>query len=136
MEQQAKAIEQKTKFEQIQQAKRAERISSRLKAALGVSGARMGVGTPLLLQGEQAAELELENLLIGFEGRTEAARARTQATLDRLQASVFKERGRTAQKASFIRAGTTLLTGFGTTGSFGGGGGSFTKEGLATIARY
>lgn len=136
MEQQAKAIEQKARFEQVRQAKAAERVSSRLKALLGVSGARIGEGTPLLLQAEQAAELELESLLIGFEARTEATRARTQATLDRLQGKLFRQRGKAAKQAGYIGAGATLLTGFGTAGGFGGGGGGFTKEGLATTLRY
>ena len=100
----AKAIELKTKFQQKRQAEAALRVRKTLRARMGKAGALPDVGTPLLLAGEQAEELELENLLIGFEGQTEAARARTQATLDRLQADLFKEKGRAAKELSKIEA--------------------------------
>jgi hypothetical protein len=116
-EREAKAIEQKARFEQIQQAKRAARIKSRLRAKLAGSGARMDVGAPLMLQAEQAAELELENLLIGYEGQVGEQRALSQAELDRLQGKIYKQKGKAGRKAGYIGAGSTLLTGFGETWS-------------------
>lgn len=113
-EQEAKAIEQKSRFEQIRQAKAAERIKGRLRAELAASGARTDVGTPLLLAEEQAAELELESYLIGYEARTGARRARTQAEIDIAQGKIYKERARQAMPAAYTKAGKTLLTGFGT----------------------
>ena len=122
-EREAKAIEQKTKFDQIRHAERAARIKSSLRAKLAGSGARMDVGAPLMLQEEQAAELELENMLIGYEGQIGAGRARSQAEIDRLQGKLYSQKGKAAARAGYIGAGATLLTGFGTAGLYGGGGG-------------
>lgn len=113
-EQQAKVARQKAGFEQRRQAKRGERVKSALRAQLGAAGAEIDVGAPLLLQAEQAAELELENLLIGYEGEITAGRAMSQATLDRLQGKLSRQRGKATQQASYFKAGSTLLTGFGT----------------------
>ncbi len=115
-ESEAKAIEQKGKFEGVRQAKETARIKSSLRARLGISGARIDVGAPVLLAEEQAAELELEGFLIGAEARAKAGRARSQAELDRLQGRLFRERGRQQRTASFLKAGGTLLTGFGLAG--------------------
>jgi len=112
-EREAKAIEQKTRFEQQRQAKAAARIKSRLRTKLAGSGARMDVGAPLMLQEEQAAELELENLLIGYEGAVGAQRARSQKELDIMQGKIYRRKGKAAQTAGYIGAGATLLTGFG-----------------------
>ena len=117
-ESEAKAIEQKARFEGARQAKEATRIASTLRAKLGISGARTDIGAPVLLAEEQAAESELEGFLIGAEARAKAGKARSEATLSRLQGKIFRERGRQARTASFLKAGGTLLTGF---GSFGGG---------------
>lgn len=113
MERQAEAIEQKTRFESWRQAKEARRIRGKLTTELAASGAMLGEGAPELLEEEQLAELELENLLIGYEGRVEAGRATSQAELDRLSGRLAKKRGKAARKASYFRAGGTLLTGFG-----------------------
>ena len=112
-EREAEALRQKAGFESKRQAKRAARVKSTLTAALGAAG---GLGSPVAadLAAEQAAELELENLLIGFGGEVGAGRAETQAELDRLQGKLSRQRGKAARKASYFRAGGTLLTGFGT----------------------
>ena len=113
MAQEAKARETKSLFEQQQQAKRAIRAKGALTARIAKAG---GLGSPVAadLAAEQAAELELENLLIGFEGQVGAQRALSQAELDRLQGRVSRQKGRTLKQASRIGAGATLLTGFGT----------------------
>ena len=115
-ESKAKAIEQKGKFEGIRQVREAARIRSSLRARLGVSGVRTDIGAPVLLAEEQAAELELEGFLIGAEARAKAGRAKSEATLAKLQGKLFRERGRQRRTASFIKAGGTLLTGFGLAG--------------------
>lgn len=114
MEREAKAIEGKTEFEQKRQAEAAARTKSRLRARLAATGAVPDIGTPLLIQEEQAEELELENILIGYEGQVAAAKARSQAELDRLTGRIAVKKGKAAKKAGFIGAGATLLTGFGT----------------------
>ena len=113
-EQQAKAIEAKASFDQSRQAEAGSGILGQLRASMGASGAMLGVGTPLSLESEQQAELDLQNLLIGFEGGTQAARARSQGTLDILGGELASERGKAAQKASYVSAAGTILTGFGT----------------------
>ena len=128
-ESEAKAIEQKGKFEGIRQVREAARIRSSLRARLGISGARTDIGAPVLLAEEQAAELELEGFLIGAEARAKAGRARSQATLSRLQGKLFRERGRQRRTAAFMKAGGTLLTGLG----FAGGGGAATGTPASTL---
>lgn len=122
MDREAEARRQKATFEQQQQAKRAARVKSALTAGIAAAG---GLGSPVAadLAAEQAAELELENLLIGYEGEVGAQQALSQAELDRLQGRLFRQKGKTLRQASYFRAGSTLLTGFGTVGSMRGGGG-------------
>lgn len=112
-EQEARAIELRTGFEGRRQAEAAERRQSALRAALGASGVIPTLGAPLRIQTEQAKESELEQLLIGFEGATLAARARSQQSLDIAQAEIFSGRAKAIRAAGFIGAGTTLLQGFG-----------------------
>lgn len=115
MEQQAKAVRQKAKFEQVRQAKMARAKISELRLWQAGAGA-IGSG---LLEEEQAAELELEGLLIGYEGEVEAQRALSQAELDRISGRLAKKRGKAAKRAAYIGAGATLLTGFGMAGMGG-----------------
>ncbi len=132
-EQQAKAEELRSGFDQIQQAKEAERIKSLLSARIGAAG---GAGSPVALdiKLEQAEELELENLLIGFEGQVKSQRLRSQATLSRLQGQLAKQRGKSAARRANIGFGLSLASlalpfigGFGgtTTPGLGTGGASF-----------
>ena len=113
MEREAQAIEQQTAFEQERQVKEAARIKSKLRVAQAGSGAMTGVGTELLIEEEQAAELELDMLLIGYEGKTAAQRARSQATLDIRQGKLYRQKGEAVRTAGYAKAGSTLLTGFG-----------------------
>ena len=111
-EREAAALRQRATFAQRRQARRGAQVKSALTAQLGAAG---GIGSPVAadLAAEQAAELELENLLIGFEGEVAAQRALSQAEIDRLTGRVARERGRQERTAATIRTGTTLLTGFG-----------------------
>lgn len=113
-EQEAAAQRQRAVFEQKRQAKEAARIKSSLTAKIAKAG---GLGSPVAedLAAEQAEELELENLLIGFEGEVGARRSLNQAELDRLSGRVSRQRGKAAVTASRFRTGTTLLQGFGST---------------------
>ncbi len=135
MEQQAEAERKAGAFKQIRQAKRGERVMSSLQAGLGMAGG-LGAGTSLLLESEQAAELELENLLIGYESEVSAGRAESQAVLDRLQGKLYRQKGKSLRTASYFGAGATLLTGLGAAGYMRGKGGGLTPEGKATLLRY
>jgi hypothetical protein len=119
-ESKAKAERLKSNFEQIQQAKESERIKGALVAGLGAAG---GTGTPvgLALIAEQADELELESLLIGFEGETKAGALENQATLDRLQGKLTRQSAKSAARASNIGFGLQLASlGLAGKGAFGG----------------
>jgi len=114
-EREARAIRKKGSFDQMRQAKRAARVMSTQRMKLAAQGA-YGSG---LLEEWQEEELELENLLIGYETETAAQRAESQAEIDRATGKLAKQRGKAAKTASYIGAGATLLTGFGTTGMYG-----------------
>ena len=124
-EREAEALKQQAGFEQKRQAKRAVRVKSALTARVAAAG---GLGAPVAadLAAEQAAELELENLMIGYGGEIGAERALAKAELDRLQGKLYRQKGKAARKASYFRAGGTLLTGFGMAGAGAGGGGELT----------
>ena len=131
MEREAEATRQRARFGQKRQAVRATRVKSALVSKIAAAG---GLGSPVAadLAAEQAAELELENLLVGFEGEVLAGRAETQAELDRLQARIygrrvkplrqlgkittkaFRQKAKDIRTASYFGAGERLLTGFGT----------------------
>jgi len=119
-EQQAEAERQRAAFASKRQAKKAAEIKSALTAKIAGAG---GLGSPVAadLAAEQASELELENLLIGYEGETKALRAKQQAQLDRLQGEAAYLRGKSAARQANIgfgmqlagMAAPSLLSGFG-----------------------
>lgn len=106
-EREAQAAEQKAMIESRKQAKEAARKMSQLRAGLGASGAVTTEGAPLKIVGEQARQSELQNLEIGYQGYEEATKLRTEGQMIRYE-------GKAAKRTSRIKAGTTLLTGFGT----------------------
>ena len=113
-EAQAKAERIASNFEQIQHAKESERIKSTLAADLGAAG---GTGTKVgqELTASQAKELELESLLIGFEGETASQRSKSEATGLRLRGDVAKQRAKSqarAQNVGFGLKAASFLTGF------------------------
>ena len=108
-EKQAKAIEERTKFQMSRQAKAGERLIGHQTAALGASGMAMGaggVGDEILA--EQRSELELENLMIGYEGLLEASQARSQAAAYRMQAKMFGQQARNSIIMGFLGAGSSI----------------------------
>jgi hypothetical protein len=111
-EQEAAAIEAQTAFKQKRQAEEAGRYASTLRANLGASGVVPGEGTPLLIEARQAAEAELDQLMIGYQGQIGAARARSAGAVDMMQADIYRRKARNYGTAGAIGAGTTLLTGF------------------------
>jgi len=133
-DQEAKQVEAKTALEQRRQVEASDRQMGTLAANLGASGAITTEGAPLLIQAKQAAEFELDNMLMGYEGATQAARLRSQANLDRMQSKIYTRKGKAAQTASYMQAGGTLLQGFGaakSAGAFGNGRGVPTGTGGA-----
>ena len=110
-EQEATARRTAAKFAGKRQAEAAARTKGTLQARIATAG---GIGSPVAedLAAEQAAELELENLLLGFEGEVSATQADRQAALDRAAGRTAIQRGKAKSTAAGIGLGTTLLTGF------------------------
>lgn len=111
-EQEARAIRAQAEYKAKRQAEEAERYASSLRAGMGASGVVTSEGTPLMIEAKQAAESELENLIIGYQGQVGANRALSQASFDRMQADIYKRKASSASRAGWMGAGTTLLTGF------------------------
>ncbi len=107
--QQGKAAKTRAGFAQKRQAETAVRTKSALIAKIAAAG---GLASPVTadILAEQAVELELENLLIGFEGEVAARRAESQAELDILSGKLAKQRGKAAGRAASIGFGTQLAT--------------------------
>jgi hypothetical protein len=134
-EREAQQIEAKTAYDQRREAAAADRRMSSLRAGFGASGIVSTEGTPLLIQATQAAESEMDNLMIGYEGQQQAQASRSGASLSRLEGDIARQKGRNQRTGSFIGAGSTLLSGFGSMGSSGGGGGGSTgsQNGVLTM---
>lgn len=100
-----------------QEADEFERDESRRRATARALSAGSGVtmeGSPLAVLGDLAGEAEFQRRRILAGGEQAATRAENQALVRRAQ-------GRNARRGSFLRAGSSLLTG---AGAFGGSGGS------------
>ena len=135
----AVAAQRKTDFEQTRSALEAEQVVGKMRVAQGASGARTDVGTPLLVRSEQWAELELDSFLIGLEGRTRVSRFKSEAGMERVQASVYGRAAKNAKLAGTLGAVTGILGGLGTMsamGMFDRSPVTMTPEGKATILRY
>ena len=112
-------IEQRGKSASILQAKAASRGQSSLVARMAASGGVIQTGSYLEVLGAQAIESERENLMIGYDTQVAASQAQSAADLHKMQASIYKQKGKNLMTAAFITAGTSLLQGFG--GKGGGG---------------
>ena len=95
------------------------RIFAAKRAAMGASGVRLDTGSPVLAAGDFAAETELQASRIRAGGQTVASRLQQQADLIRMtgktESSLLSSAGKNAQLRGFFRAGSSLLSGAGTT---------------------
>ena len=87
---------------------------ARMVSLQGISGALLSVGAPLLARHAQAAELALENELIGYESMIEAQQYLIQAAGYEMQAEYAGQRAKYAKRAGTMGMITSLLQGFGT----------------------
>jgi hypothetical protein len=118
-EQNAKAIEAKTTFDQLRELRRGKKRMGRLRARLGASGVLMDEGAPANILAEQAYENALETALVGYEGRVAASRQRAAGTLYGAQAGIYGQQAKSYRQAGRLGVGTTLLTGFSRMGQKG-----------------
>ena len=143
----AATARRRTDFEQMQGLREGEAIKGSQLVSMGASGGRIDVGTNFQLRMQQDAENELDNFLIGLEGRTEANRftaeagaSKRKAAMLRSQAGYYGKAGRNAKRAGLLGAAAGVLGGFGQMGAmgmFGGGSKAITTpEGMATVLRY
>ena len=110
----AEAAQRKTDFGQIMQARDAASIMGSMEAGMGASGGQLNFA----VLSSQWDELQLDNFLIGLEGRTEKTRFESEAKLHKMQARIY---GRAATQAHFGGMVGMMLSMFGG-GSSGGGG--------------
>ena len=136
----AAAAMRRTDFEQMRGLREGEAIKGSQLVGMGASGGRVDVSTNFQLRMQQDEENELDNFLIGLEGRTEATRFKTEAavskgkaTMLRSQAGYYRKAGSNAKKAGLLGAAAGVLGGFGTMGAMGMfGGGGVTNTGGAS----
>jgi len=74
-----------------------------------------------MVRAQQWADLEFDSFLVGLEGRTEVSRAKSEAKMQRIQASYYGDAAKSAGRAVKLGATAAILGGFGTMGMFGGG---------------
>lgn len=108
----AKQKELETEYKAKRQAEVAERRLSSMRAEMGAAGVVPSAGTSLLVQATQAFENERENLMIGYEGQSEATALRSEAAGYRMRGKAYGQKARSSLIAGGIGAGATLLTGF------------------------
>ena len=99
-------------YKQVRTEEASQRGKSTMLSRMGWKGTP-GAGTNILVEGEQAEEDAIENLLIGYESSVGASRAESQANLDTMQGSIYGQKARNIKTASRYKAGSTLLTGLG-----------------------
>lgn len=111
------AARQAAAFEADRVRQRRDKVLSSQRAAFGKSGLALE-GSPLALMEDTAAEAELDALVVQHQGSVMAARAESQAALDRMQA-------KQARTAGYFGAGASVLRGVSSlAGMYGGGGGT------------
>jgi hypothetical protein len=83
-----------------------QRIKARQRALFAKAGVVSATGSPLLVQVEQAGELEMAALEQEQQANSQAARLRSQAVMDRMS-------GAAARKAGNLNSTATILQGVG-----------------------
>tara|TARA_R100000664_G_C2757720_1_gene146106 strand:- start:1152 stop:1619 length:468 start_codon:yes stop_codon:yes gene_type:complete len=106
---QAIAAKQKAEFDADRQRQVAAAQRAQARAGFAKGGVVME-GTPLLVLESSAEQAELDAQAILYGGDVQATGYEAQANLSEME-------GRSAKKAGYIGAGTTLLTGVGKAGS-------------------
>ena len=101
--QEGQASVDKAAYDEEMHRERVRKLISSQRAAYGASGVDIE-GSPLLLLEDTAAQGEMDALAIRYGGEVEASQKRSQAELYELQ-------GKNAKKASYYKAGSSLLSG-------------------------
>lgn len=115
----ARAIKQKSKFDQQRALKIGRRIEGKLRAKAGVSGAVISEGAPADVLAEQAAENALNVDLIGHEGLVGAAQQKNIAAQYRTEAANFMFQSKFAKATGKMAAVNAVMQGFSQMGQMG-----------------
>jgi len=107
----ARIAAQEAQMEQQRLATAETAATSRIRAATGAAGA-LPEGAPLALEARQTEEFQLQQLLTQH-------RMQVEQDILGMQAGQFRQRQKAARRAGAIRAGATLLKGFGTAAQMG-----------------
>jgi hypothetical protein len=107
----AKALQRKTTFEQQRQIQEAAAAMGTMRVRQGTSGAQTDVGSPVIVRAQQWAEFELENFLIGLEGRTEKSKKKSEAAFETIQAGQYAKAAKRSVLSGLLGAGANVLTG-------------------------
>ncbi len=105
----ADAAQRKADFEQTRHVLAGKGVMDSMLVAQSAAGARTDVGAPLRVRAQQWAEIELDNFLIGLEGRELKTRFTEEAKLHHRQAHIFGKAAKHAFYAGHLGAGTQTL---------------------------
>ena len=149
--QDVKSIEYQTKFLQQRHAEAGARVKGDLEASIGASGTVSTQGAPMLALALQDSELQLENYLIGFQGRIEAGQAESEAIGYDIQKKMARIGSRQALISGFLGAGASAMSALGSipqktapasytpastgSGAYGGTGGGWSTGGASRSMR-
>ncbi len=109
----AKDIRNRTSFEQRLLAKRQSQRASALQARLGISGAITTTGAALELQVEQENISELDQLILGFEGRAREQQAIAQQGIFQMESRIAGANIAAAKESRILGPTTEFVKGAG-----------------------
>ena len=112
-EQESEMAVQQSLYRQNLHNREMSRAQGALLANLAASGVSASEGAPLLIQQKQAAEAEMDRLMIAYQGQIASGRSLSMAGMDRLQGGIYGQQAKSAKTTGYVNAGATLLTGFG-----------------------
>lgn len=116
-EEEAEATRLSSRFIQQRAVKEGARTMGTLETRMAASGARLDVGAPLRALADLAQELDIEQLLIAYEGEKTVRRYKNQATVNRMGGSLEAKQLEAQSTANLISGAGKLLTGFSTIAS-------------------
>jgi len=108
----AVAQEKKTDFEQMQSLREGEAAMGSLRVNMGASGGRTDVGTNFMVRMQQSQESELDNFLVGLEGRTQQSKFEAEADQYKTQAKYYKKAGSNARISGGLGVANAVLGGY------------------------
>jgi hypothetical protein len=129
--QEAAETRESYQFEQKRAVKEGEQAAGVMRALAGASGARLDVGAPLRAEAELANELNIDQLLIAYEGENAARRSENQAIVAKMGGSLAAREHNANAVSTLLSGGASIL---GTLANAGGAGKA--SSGTSNFARY